>query len=74
MFQRNKISLEYIKNKIRSYEDDAFEVVKKKSLKNDFFSHYSLTIAYLKIGKHELAIDNLNIIKNNYKNYPFFYV
>ena len=72
-FQKNKISLKYIKNKIRSYEDDAFEVVKKKSLKKDFFSHYSLTIAYLKIGKHELAIDNLNIIKNNYKNYPFFY-
>ena len=72
-FQKNKISLEYIKNKIRSYGDNAFEVVKKKNHKNDFFSHYSLTIAYLKIGDHKLAIDNLNIIKNNYKNYPFFY-
>jgi len=72
-FQKNKISLEHIKNKIRSYDNDAFEVIKKKSHTNDFFSYYALTIAYLKIGKHELAINNLNIIKNNYKNYPFFY-
>ena len=73
LFQKNEISLEYIQNKIMSYNKDAFKTINKIPHKKDFFSYYSLSIAYLKIGKHDLAIDNLNIIKNNYKNYPFFY-
>ena len=73
LFQKNKISLKHIKNKILSYNNDAFETIKKARNKNDVISQYSSMIAYLQICKDDLAIDNLNLIKNNYKNYPFFY-
>ena len=73
LFQKNKISLKYIQNKIFSYNRDAFETIKKNQVNKGILSRYSLMIAYLKTGKHDLAIDNLNILKNNYKNYPFFY-
>ena len=73
LFQKNEVSLAYINNKIVSYDKDAFEIITNNSDKNNFFSRYSLIIAYLKTGKYDLAIKNLNIIKNNYKNYPYFY-
>ena len=73
LFKKNKISLKYIKNKIIAYNSDAFKTINKIYRKKDFFTYYSLTVAYLKTGKYDLAIDNLNIIKKNYKNYPFFY-
>ena len=73
LFQKNKISLEYIQNKIAAYNNDAFKIIKKVHYENNIFLNYSKTIAYLKIGKHDLALQNLNIVKKNYKNYPFFY-
>ena len=65
------VSLDYIKNKIKSYENDPFEMLRNKN-NNIFFSNYSKVIAYKKIGKYELAIKTLKELQNKYKNYPFY--
>jgi len=67
----NQISLDYIKNKIKAYESNPFEILNKKNT-NNFFTNYSQVIAYQKVGKYELAIKNLDILQNSLPNYPFY--
>ena len=68
----HKISLDYIKNKIKAYESEPFEILSKKK-RNNFFNNYAQVIAYQKVGKYELAIKHLEILKNTLPNYPFYY-
>ena len=67
----NEITLDYIKNKIKSYESDPFQILNKKK-GNNFFKNYSQVIAYQKIGEYELAIKNLRKLQNTLVNYPFY--
>ena len=67
----NEITLDYIKNKIKSYESDPFEILNKKK-GNNFFKNYSQVIAYQKTGEYELAIKNLRKLQNTLFNYPFY--
>lgn len=68
------ISLDYIKNKIRAYGSDPFEILNKKNNSNNiFFANYSRIIAYKKTGEYEPAIDTLKVLQNKYPNYPFYY-
>ena len=67
----NEITLDYIKNKIKSYESDPFEILNKKK-GNNFFNDYSQVIAYQKTGEYELAIKNLRKLQNTLVNYPFY--
>jgi len=67
----NEITLDYIKNKIKSYESDPFEILNKKK-GNNFFNNYSQVIAYQKTGEYELAIKNLRKLQNTLVNYPFY--
>ena len=67
------ISLDYIKNKIRAYESDPFEILNKKD-NNDISSpNYSHIIAYKKTGEYESAIKTLKILQNKYHDYPFYH-
>ena len=67
----HKISLDYIKNKIKAYENDPFEIINEKK-RNNFFTNYSQVITYQKTGKYELAIKSLGILQNTLPNYPFY--
>ena len=67
----NEITLDYIKNKIKSYESDPFQILNKKKGDN-FFKNYSQVIAYQKTGEYELAIKNLRKLQNTLVNYPFY--
>ena len=68
------ISLDYIKNKIRAYGSDPFEILNKKDNNNNiFFANYSRIIAYKKTGEYEPAIDTLKVLQNKYSDYPFYY-
>jgi predicted Zn-dependent protease len=67
------ISLDYIKNKIRAYGSDPFEILNKKDNNNIFFANYSRIIAYKKTGEYEPAIDTLKVLQNKYPDYPFYY-
>jgi predicted Zn-dependent protease len=68
------ISLDYIKNKIRAYGSDPFEILNKKDNNNNiFFTNYSRIIAYKKTGDYEPAIDTLKVLQNKYPDYPFYY-
>ena len=69
------ISLDYIKNKIRAYGSDPFEILNKKDNNNNniFFANYSRIIAYKKTGEYEPAIDTLKVLQNKYPDYPFYY-
>ena len=67
----NEITLDYIKNKIKSYESDPFQILNKKK-GNNFFKNYSQVIAYQKTGEYELAIKNLRKLQNTLFNYPFY--
>ena len=69
----NVISLEYIKNKIKSYNIDPYEIIRNLENKNDFLSNYSQLIALYRIGKYKLAYNKFSLIKNEYDDYPFFY-
>ena len=73
LINENKISLRYIKTKIKAYSKDPFEILKMEANKNDFLVNYLKLIALYKVGKYDLAKKKLETIKNNYKNYPFFY-
>ena len=69
----HKINLKHINNKITAYNQDPFNVLEKHIYENSILSLYSSTIAYLKVGKHDLAIRNVNLLLKKYQNYPFFY-
>ncbi len=69
----NLISLNYIKNKIKSYTIDPYEIIRNFKDKNDLLSNYSKSIALYRIGKYDLAEKKLSLITNNYEAYPFFY-
>ena len=68
----NLISLEYVKNKIKSYNKNPFEILDKKN-SSQVLSTYSNTIRNLRIGKYDLAINNLNNLSTQFNNYPFVY-
>ena len=69
----NVISLLYIKNKIKAYSIDPYEMIRSLENKNDFLSNYKKMIALYRVGKYDLANKKLSLIKNKYKEYPFFY-
>ena len=69
----NTISLKYIKNKIKAYSLDPNNLMKGLENKKDFLSNYTQMIALFRVGKYDLAHNKLSLIKNNYKEYPFFY-
>ena len=73
LINENKISLRYIKTKIKAYSMDPFKTLKMEGNKNDFLVNYLKLIALYRVGKYDLANKKLETIKNNYKNYPFFY-
>ena len=73
LINNNKISLEYIKNKIKSYDSDPEKILKNKDNKNSFLFNYSRVIASYKIGKYNLAHEYLKTLKNKYKDYPYFF-
>ena len=73
LINNNKISLKYIKNKIKSYENDPEKICKNKDYENTFLFNYSLVIACYKVGKYSLAHKYLKNLKNVYKNYPYFF-
>ena len=69
----NLISLNYIKNKIKSYTLDPYEIIKNLENKNGFLSNYSKLIALYRVGKYDLAEKKLSLIANKHEAYPFFY-
>ena len=68
----NIISLQYIKNKIKAYSIDPYELMKNFDNKNEFLSNYTHMIALYRVGKYDLAKKKLSLIKNKYEKYPFF--
>ena len=68
-----KIRLDYIKNKIRSYQSDPFKLLKANNNQNVFFDNYSKIIAYKKVGKYDLAYKSLEKLQKKHANYPFYY-
>ena len=72
LINENVISLKYIKNKIKAYSIDPNDVIRSLENKNDFLSTYSQMIALYRLGKYELAHKKHTLIKNKYKEYPFF--
>ena len=73
LINNNEISLEYIKNKIKSYDSDPEKILNNKDNKNSFLFNYSRVIASYKIGKYNLAHEYLKTLKNKYKDYPYFF-
>ena len=73
LIKDNKITLNYIRNKIYAFNTEPFEILKKKEDNNDFLSNYTKIIAYKKIGKFDLAIKDLKKLDSKFKNYPFFH-
>ncbi len=69
----NIIPLRYIKNKIKAYNVDPFNIIKNTENKNDFLSNYSRLIALYRVGKYDLAYKNLLLIEDRLKDYPFLY-
>ena len=72
LINENVISLKYIQNKINAYSIDPNDVIRSLENKNDFLSTYSQMIALYRLGKYELAHKKHTLIKNKYKEYPFF--
>ena len=68
-----KINLKYLNNKITAYNKDPFRILDIHARQNNTLSRYASTIAYLKVGKHDLGINNLNDLLKKNKKYPFFY-
>ena len=73
LINENVISLQYIKNKIKAYSIDPYEMIRNLENRNDFLSNYSHLISLYRIGKYDLAYNKLSLIKNKYKEYPFYY-
>jgi len=69
----NKISLEYIKNKINAYQIDPNKVLINKDSENKFLYNYSQIIFSYNTGKYDLAHKYLKSIENTYENYPYFF-
>ena len=69
----NLITLEYINNKIRSYNKNPFQILDQKRNSNDVLYAYSNVIGNLRIGRHDLAVNNLNKLSTKFNNYPFLY-
>ena len=69
----NNISLEYISNKIKAYNRNPSEILNNEKINNEVLFLYNNVIGNLRIGKHDLAIDNLNKLLIKFKNYPFIY-
>ena len=70
---KNIISLQYIKNKIKAYSGDPNELMKNSENKNEFLSNYVQMVAHFRLGKYDLAREKLSLIEKKYSEYPFFY-
>jgi len=73
LINKNKISLQYIQNKINAYQIDPNKIYKNKETNNKFLNNYSKIIFSFKTGKYDLAHEYLKSIENRYKNYPYFF-
>ena len=73
LINKKVISLQYIKNKIKAYSLEPSEVIRNLENKKDFLSNYSHMIALFRLGKYNLALNKLSLVKNKYEEYPFFY-
>ena len=56
----NNISLEYVSNKIKAYNQNPSEILNNKRINNEVLYLYNKVIGNLIIGKHDLAINSLN--------------
>ena len=73
LINNNKISLEYIRNKINSYNSEPDKILNNKENNNTFLFNYSRVIASYKVGKYDVAREYLNFLEKKYKNYPYFF-
>ena len=69
----NLISLEYINNKIKAYNKNPFDILDNEKTSNQVLTIYNNVIGNLRIGKYDLAIDNLNKLFIRFENYPFLF-
>ena len=69
----NNISLEYINNKIMAYNKKPFDILENRKINNETLTIYNNVIGYLRIGKYDLAINNLKKLVIKFKNYPFLF-
>ncbi|MDC0548163.1 M48 family metalloprotease [Alphaproteobacteria bacterium] len=70
---KNNISLEYISNKIKAYNRNPSEILNNEKINNEVLYLYNNVIGNLRIGKHDLAINNLNKLLIKFNNYPYIY-
>ena len=73
IINNNKISLDFIKNKINSYNSEPDKILKNRENNNKILLNYSRVIASYKAGKYDLARKYLNTLENKYKSYPYFF-
>ena len=69
----NNISLEYVSNKIKAYNQNPSEILNNKRINNEVLYLYNNVVGNLRIGKYDLAINNLNKLIVKFKNYPFIF-
>ena len=69
----NNISLEYVSNKINAYNQNPSEILNNEKIDNEVLYLYNNVIGNLRIGKNDLAINNLNKLLMKFKNYPFIF-
>ena len=69
----NLISLEYINNKIKAYNKNPFDILDNEKTSNQVLTIYNNVIGNLRIGKYDLAINNLNKLFIRFENYPFLF-
>ena len=67
------ISLEYINNKIKAYNKNPFDILDNEKTNNQILTIYNNVIGNLRIGKYDLAINNLNKLFIRFENYPFLF-
>ena len=69
----NNISLEYVSNKIKAYNQNSSEILNNERINNEVLYLYNNVVGNLRIGKYDLAINNLNELIVKFKNYPFIF-
>ena len=69
----NNISLEYVSNKIKAYNQNSSKILNNERINNEVLYLYNNAIGNLRIGKYDLAINNLNKLIVKFKNYPFIF-
>ena len=69
----NNISLDYVSNKIKAYNQNPSEILNNERIKNQVLYLYNNVVGNLRTGNHDLAINNLNKLMVKFKNYPFIF-